>query len=94
MRDFIRSDEYGIRINQNLFLELEQDTYEPILQTLTHRKWMLNVAADDAGYFITTVARASRLRSALIANHAVSAAKPWKLACITVEMIGEFRSHT
>jgi hypothetical protein len=53
VKELIDSDEYNVVTHQNTHIRLELDTFETVLKTLLHRKWVLQVATPNAGDFVT-----------------------------------------
>ncbi|PSJ60470.1 DUF4238 domain-containing protein [Kumtagia ephedrae] len=54
MRDFVRSGEYDIKVHQNMHIGLEIDGMDAVLRTMLARKWVLHVADEHAGDFVTS----------------------------------------
>ncbi|MGO6739660.1 DUF4238 domain-containing protein [Rhizobium ruizarguesonis] len=53
-REFIKSDRYEFETHQNTLIRLELDVFESVLKTLIARKWVLQIANDQAGDFVTS----------------------------------------
>jgi Protein of unknown function (DUF4238) len=54
IKKFQQSDDYEIAFPRGYHIGLELDSIEPVLKTLTARNWMLLIADEKSGSFITT----------------------------------------
>ncbi len=54
MRDLVRSDELEFGPHQNHLIALELNNHDAVLNTLAERNWMLLIAGEDAGDFVTS----------------------------------------
>ena len=54
MRDLVRSDELEFGPHQNHQIALELNNHDVVLNTLVERNWMLLIAGEDAGDFVTS----------------------------------------
>ena len=54
VKEFVESDEYDINTHQNTHIALEMKTFDTVLETLAARKWVLQIAADKAGDYVTS----------------------------------------
>jgi hypothetical protein len=54
MRDSVRSDQLEFSPHQNHLIALELNNHDAVLNTLVERNWMVLIAGDDAGDFVTS----------------------------------------
>jgi hypothetical protein len=54
MKEFVDSGNYRFETHQNTHIRLELDVFESVLKTLISRKWVLQIADEKSGHFITS----------------------------------------
>ncbi|MBO6805733.1 DUF4238 domain-containing protein [Thalassospira sp.] len=78
VRDFVRERKFRVSVDQDTLIRHEVDVMDPVLRTMAQRSWMLLIAPEEAGSFITSdnpvclISTNSRQEGAVLLGHAMA----------------------